>query len=352
MPRGWPVPWGICRRHAWGVALGASLGVHALVVVCFWVRWDRAAMITIVPFALWCVLGLALAGISLACRRSRPGIVVAALWVLTFARADELRSWANIGTEAPRPQAPVATPATNGQKPLRLVSFNTHLRSIPAAREVLAWNPDIVFFQEAPLQAALEPLARELFGADALVVHRTDCAILARGRSMQLFDFQWPVQLPGGSPWAVCARLILPDGRMLDLLNVHLLTAETSARFWTRQAWRDHAENRRNRRFQLALLLSSHQIVTARLPRVPVIVAGDFNAPVKDAALHALPAAGFRDSYTFASGSPGNTYPNSFPLQRIDQCWLSPDLIPLRHGTSKSVNSDHRMVTIDLLYPR
>lgn len=351
LSRGIAAAWDMLRRHGWGMLLGVSLGVHALVVLCFWVRWDRVALITIVPFLFWCVFGLVLAVLSLGCRRTRPGVMVAVLWVLTFTRADELHIWANLGTPAPLPASAGSAPEADGHKTLRLVSFNTHLKSLPAAREVLAWNPDIVFLQEAPPQSALEPMARELFGAGALVIHRPDCAILARGRALQLFDFQWPVPLPGGVPWAVCARLTLPDGRTIDLLNVHLLQAETSARFWTRQAWRDHAENRRNRRFQLALLLSSHQTATARLPRVPLIVAGDFNAPAKDGALFALPGAGFRDSYTHASGKPGNTFPNNFPIQRIDQCWLSPDLIPLRHGTSRSVHSDHRMVIVDMLYP-
>lgn len=345
-----PVARDFIRRHGWMLILLASLGLHALIVLCFAVRWDRAAMVTVVPFPLWCAAGAAIAGLSLLCKRTSPGLVVLALWAVTFLRSDELRVWKNWGRPAPS-QAGPAIDAASGRKPLRLVSYNTFLKSLPAAAEVKAWNPDIVFLQESPWAHELQGLARELFGAEALVAMRPDCAIIARGRALQVFDFQWPVPLPGGIPWAVCGRLTLPDGRAIDLLNVHLLPAETSARFWSRQAWRDHAANRRNRRFQLSLLLSAMRHVTGKLPPAPLIVAGDFNAPARDSGLMVLPAFGLRDSYELAGTRAGNTYPNRFPLQRIDQAWFSPDLQPVRHGTHRGDHSDHRMVIVDFLPP-
>lgn len=327
-----------------------SLGLHALVVLCFSARWDRAAMVTVVPFPLWCAAGAAIASVSLLWKRTSPGWVVLALWAATSLWSDELRGWKNRSLPEPSPAGPIADAAT-GRRPLRLISYNTFLKSPPAASEVKAWNPDIVFLQESPWPNQLQGLARELFGAEALVVMRPDCAIIARGKALQVFDFQWPVPLPGGVPWAVAGRLTLPDGRAIDLLNVHLLPAETSARFWSRQAWQDHAANRRNRRFQLSLLLSALRQVTEKMPAAPLIVAGDFNAPARDSGLMVLPAFGLRDSYEVAGTRPGNTYPNRFPLQRIDQAWFSPDLQPVRHGTHQGQHSDHRMVIVDFLLP-
>lgn len=332
------------------MVLSVSLALHALVVLCFAVRWDRAALVTIVPFPVWCAIGAAIAGVSLLWRRTNPGLAILALWGATFLWSDELRAWKNWGRPAPAPAGPAADVAT-GRRPLRIVSYNTFLKSVPAAAEVKAWNPDIVFLQESPPQHQLEDLARELYANEALLAMRPDCAIIARGLALQVFDFQWPVPLPGGVPWAICGRLTLPDGRALDLLNLHLLPAETDARFWSRQTWRDHASNRRNRRFQLSLLFTALQTITEKLPPAPLIVAGDFNAPARDSGLLVLPAFGLRDSYEAASSRPGNTYPNRFPLQRIDQAWFSPELVPVRHGTFKGLHSDHRMVIVDFLMP-
>lgn len=322
-----------------------------MVVLCFAIRWDSAAMVTIVPFPLWCALGAVIAGVSLLWKRTAPGLVVLALWTATFLWSDELRAWKNWGHPSPSPAGPAAATSTGGQRPLRLVSYNTHLQSVKAAAEIKAWNPDIVFLQESPWPHQLRDLAGELFGPDALIAMRPDCAIIARGKSLQVFDLQWPVPLPGGVPWAVCGRLTLPDGRAINLLNVHLLAAERNWHFWTRQAWRQHAENRRNRRFQLSLLLSAMRTIAEKLPPVPTIVAGDFNAPARDSGLMVLPSFGFRDSYELAASRPGNTFPNHFPLHRIDQAWFSSDLAPVSHTTHKGMHSDHRMLIVDFLMP-
>ena len=349
-PERLPVTRDFIRRHGWLMVLTISLALHALIVLCFAIRWDRAAMVTIVPFPVWCAIGAAIAGASLLWKRTAPGLVVLALWGLTFLWSDELRAWKNWGRPAPVPAGPVADAAT-GKRALRLISYNTFRQSLAAAAEVKAWNPDIVFLQESPWPHQLQSFSRELFGDEALFVMRPDCAIIARGKALQVFDFQWPVPLPGGVPWVACGRLTLPDGRTIDLLNVHLLAAERSWRFWSRQAWRAHAENRRHRRFQLSLLLSAMRTITEKLPPAPFIVAGDFNAPARDSGLLVLPAFGLRDSYEAAGSRPGNTFPNRFPLQRIDQAWFSPDLLPMRHGTYKGVHSDHRMVIVDFLMP-
>ena len=162
------------------MVLAVSLALHALIVLCFAIRWDRAAMVTIVPFPAWCAVGAAIAGVSLLWKRTAPGLVVLALWGVTFLWSDELHAWKNWGRPAPVPAGPIPEAAT-GRRPLRLVSYNTHLQSVQAAAEIKTWNPDIVFLQESPWPHQLRGLAGELFGPEALIAMRPDCAILARG---------------------------------------------------------------------------------------------------------------------------------------------------------------------------
>jgi len=91
-------------------------------------------------------------------------------------------------------------------------------------------------------------------------------------------------------------------------------------------------------------------LATAHWPPAPAIVGGDFNAPAGDGAIRQL-AAHYLDSYPQAGHGLGNTFPNKFPVHRIDQVWLSPDLQATRQGTVRTRHSDHRMVIVDFLMP-
>jgi endonuclease/exonuclease/phosphatase (EEP) superfamily protein YafD len=143
-------------------------------------------------------------------------------------------------------------------------------------------------------------------------------------------------------------RLTLTDGREIDLVNLHLLAAETDTAFWRPSCWRAHAHNRRIRRILLHYFVSARQSATATWPPVPSLIAGDFNAPANDGAIRGL-AATHLDSYVTAGRGHGDTFPANFPVHRIDQVWLSPELTALAHTTVAVPGSDHLMVVVDFV---
>lgn len=338
------LPWHALRTLACAGLLAASLAIHGLVVLSFIFRWDKAALVTTVPFPLWCGLGLALAVAAALFRKTALTRFLLVVWTLSLLLgADERHGLPGWGRESPSP----GPPAPHQERPvLRLITFNAlATQGAEAARAVIPWQPDIVLLQEAPWTHHLRPLAVELFGGEALLARHNFCAILARGRQMQRVDFL----SPGFRPRAVCARLILPDGRPLDLLNVHLPSASRDTRFWRVDGWRAHYHNRRERESTLAYLVNSQANAVAAQPRAPSIIAGDFNAPAGDGAVRQLMRTHF-DTYPKAGRGIGNTYPSAFPLQRIDQVWMSPELTPVRHGTAVTRHSDHRMVVVDFVY--
>ena len=326
-----------------GVALallGGSLGLHALVVLSFVFRWDKAALVTVVPFFGWCLLGVLLAGLSALFRPTLLFRVLALVWLATLLLgADERHGLLYFHRAAPRPDhVPNNT--------LRLATLNSHYGGEAGLAVVARWQPDIVFLQEPPAGRLLQDLARRMYGPQALLVLRHGCAILARGSAFHAIDCQSRFLPAGAMNRVAMGRLTLADGRQFDLLNLHLPSAERDTAFWTRSCWRAHARNRRERRLLLQYDLSVQTSAMAGWPPAPSIVAGDFNAPASDGAIRGL-AATHLDSYLSAGSGLGNTYPAAFPLHRIDQAWLSPELVAVGQTTVPVPGSDHRMVVVD-----
>ena len=361
----------MARRQKFApLLLLSAIILHVLLVIAFGIKAEWEDLLTLVPFPLWCFCGIFITMVSLWGSYTWAGKLCFLVWFATLMQSDELAPLAQGTRESPN-KAPILGEPTMSAKTLRFISFNTFHASADASAEVVAWQPDLVFFQESPWPNDLHPLARQLYGEHALVALREDCSILARGKSLQLVNFAWPtmptlsstsamdVSSNGERIRAVCARLILLDGRPMDLINVHLISAEKSWQIWRPEIWARHASNNRDRRSQIGLILSSWQSAMVSLrahagpdvwPDAPCIFAGDMNTPAGNASLSQLSAAGFTDSYSVARQA-SNTYPNRFPVQRIDQCWISGPARALRHGSVISTHSDHRMVVVDILYP-
>lgn len=85
------------------------------------------------------------------------------------------------------------------------------------------------------------------------------------------------------------------------------------------------------------------------LPR-PTIVLGDFNTPLTSAFFR-----DFRGSFRHAFKSSGSglipTWPALLPVLDLDHIWLSPDIVPVRARTLRTLHSDHAAVIADVKLP-
>ena len=332
------------RTGAALVLLGGSLALHAMVVLSFVFRWDKAALVTVVPFFVWCGMGLSLAVVSAFFQPTLLFRVLGVVWLGTLVLgADERHGLLRFRSQVPQPHPPVA--GASGQ-PLRFATLNCHYFGQEGMDTVTSWGPDILFLQETTPGSGVVDLARRLYGNQALIVRRHDCTILARGSVIRAIDLSSPAVPPGDLSRNAMGRLTLANGREIDLVNLHLLAAETNTAFWRRSCWQAHAHNRRMRRILLHYFVSGCQSATAGWPPAPSIIAGDFNAPAEDGAIRGL-AATHLDSYVTAGQGIGDTFPANFPLHRIDQVWLSPGLAAIGHTTVPVPGSDHLMVVVD-----
>lgn len=320
------------------LAIPASLALHFVIMLCFAFRWDKVSAITIIPFSAWTAIGTALAIYGYLVLRWKQTLFLALIWGgSAVICADETRGLARSFSELPTPGTATAV---DGELPLRVLTINcgSFVNRAAAAREIEAYKPDVVFFQESPHYRFLQNMTDRMFGRDGAFIYDFDCSIAARGKLTKTSAMRHGNWLQ--------ATLTLAGGRQIELLNVHLDQAVTDLKLWRKSTWKHHYYSRRARRLELSTAVNN--LLRTGAPR-PAIVAGDFNAPASDAVFRQLERH-FSDTYARAGSGWPNTFSNSLPLLRIDQIWTTPEFAPVRHSATKSSHSDHRFVICDMIF--
>ncbi|MCJ7821632.1 MAG: endonuclease/exonuclease/phosphatase family protein [Armatimonadetes bacterium] len=302
-----------------------SVLLCAVLFVCYVWRPDRATAVTIIPPLLWAVPGIGLALLSL----GRARLVTVLLWVaflLTFGETASLvrgLRGPETGFDAARMQG----------KALRVITINA-AGAAQSLEQVVQYEPDVVVVQEPPELEHVEEVARRLFGLEVAVVYGTDCLIVYRGRP----------PADARHPTTARARVELGTGEEIAVLGTHLASTRPSFHLWRRDRWHRLAEDRRRRRDEMREVVGVMDAVPAGMP---IILAGDFNAPAGDAVFRLLRPR-LRDAFAEAGRGWGNTWSSSLPLVRIDQVWISREWRAVDVRARRAGPSDHWMVVCDL----
>jgi vancomycin resistance protein VanJ len=318
------------------VTLLLSLALCVAASLCYGLRADACAAVTIFPAWVWIFPGLLLAVLGVRRKQWRSAAVVGLLWLLYLVLfAEEPASLAR-GTLRAQPSAP--TPGSEGGNTLRVVSLNCAGGSLEAAREVGRYQPDVVLLQESPSRREVEGLAREYFTGNGSALWGVDASILARGRI---------VAVPLTPDLRICcsqAHVRLTSGLEAEVVSLRLIPAVVCTDLWSPGCWREQTANRRGRREQL-------RAITRQIDRLsdtaPLILGGDFNAPQGDAIFQLLHPR-LHDTFREAGLGWGNTILNETPLVRIDQVWASRHFRAVAVRAYQTQNSDHRVVVCDL----
>lgn len=312
--------------------LGFSAFLCVLVAVCYVLRHDAWALLTMIPVWCWLVPGLLLTlpGWLGGYRKAALGTTL--LWLgVVGGLADEpvglLREW--FGQRRP----PMSTKLGD----LWVVTLNCGSVGLHAAREVADLQPDVILLQESPSREQLEALAEMIYGEAGVAVYGVEASLVAHG---ELVAGEATTQV---GDYFCTALLRLADGRQLGVVSLRLRTPEIPLRFWSIDTWRAQTAVRREQREQLQGAIET----TAPLGDVLTILAGDFNAPAGDAIYRVLRPR-WRDAFAEAGYGWGNTVLNDWPVQRIDQVWISSQLVPIQVRAVQSRASDHRLVVADL----
>ena len=330
-------------RRLWSdlttVLLGLSLALH-LVTLTLYIRLPlRFAAFTVFPIWVWGLIGLTLAVIPyLFCRK--PGsLLLSLVWIVTLLiLADEARSLGRLGID-PLTRGPA--PPHAGSKVLRVATLNCAGKADPV-KALGDFVPDVIFLQEIPHAYRLKQLIEEVFdGQGDYRSHAAKgCAIVARGTIHHNFP------LPRSRSQLVAVEM--PDGRQIELVNIHLQSAATNLKLHRRECWWEHRQNRTSREIELTYILAALEQHT-HFPRLPTLIAGDFNAPANDS-IHRRLKRRFTNAFGTVGTGWGNTYHRELPLLRIDHIYSTDKLIPVRSRTFTVANTDHRLVIADFVY--
>lgn len=312
----------------------ASPFVGVALLFAFSARPDTLAAVTVVPVWAWFLFGALL---SVVAGRAGGGRLLAAglsVWLLFLVLyAPEVRSLLRfpVDSEAEWEAAKEEAAA------VRVVTLNCWVGNRGALAEALSQGADVVMVQEIPPPRELLAARDQRMSEPRDVVWGNDVAILFRGELVE----QRAIEGTHG----VGALIRLPSGKEILAVTFRLRSAVFNANLLLPSVWTKHTANRRARRQELRAVV---QFVSSYPRDLPVVLAGDFNAPVGDPVFEEIPTE-FRDAFDEAGSGWGNTIFNSFPIHRIDRILFSPHFECIRTRTVKTKHSDHRLVSADLV---
>lgn len=326
------------RISAGWMLLGFSLLLQVFTVYAYSRQPDFLALCTVLPIWLWGGLGLLLSSFAYCCLRSWFSLGMIAVWVTTLlVGADEARTLTHLRKESPQP----GRAAAHGKNSvMRVITFNcAHFRYGDPSQDIAAWQPDIVLLQDAYPHQVLR-IAQVLYGHSGSYRAGQTTGIVTR----------WEIKRELLNPQhrSLQTTVKLPDGRILEVVNLHLLSATTNLRFWQRSAWREHMNNRAQRIKELSTALKNLEKTTP-FPKNPTLLGGDFNAGANDI-IHQPLSGSFVNAYAATGTGCGNTYHQRLPLLRIDHLYATRHFTPARSRAVRTRHSDHRMVVADFVF--
>lgn len=330
----------LTRRFLPPFLLAGSVTLHLACLFLYTRLPDRFAAFTTFPIWVWGFFGMAAAGVAYLFFKTRFSLVLSVVWLFTlFFLADEARVIGAGNGEGP--EIGRAQPFRDSPT-IRVATFNCENQA-NFEKSLLDFQPDIVFLQEVRSVPLLQKFTAKLYEGrgDFRFDPRNGCAVIVRGK------LSGEMKVPKYRSQHLTATL--PDGRQIQLVNLHLQPACLNMRLWTRDCWREHRHNRLQRRLELYYALSVLEQKTA-YPRIPAIVAGDFNAPANDAVYHLFGSA-FTDAFSAVGSGWGNTYHRDAPVLRIDHIYASNQrLVPVRSRAFTVPDSDHRLLIADYIF--
>jgi len=315
------------------------LSGYAVVAVCLLNRWDSVVPLTLVPVWIWASAGALVSLVSwIACRGVTLGAVFCVFLATAVGFSEETHGILRetIASFRKKGEAETGAPADL----LRIVSVNCAGKEA-SLRKAAETSPDILLVQEAPEKAVLDSVGDELFGVERSVILRGGLAILGKGKTLAV--------LADPRNQALHVRLKHSAGVVFDITNLDLAGCAPRPDFWKPAAWRKLVEARVETRRLVRNHLGEHTLNRALVARV---VGGGFGTPPGDDVYRPLQNAGMLDTFAWSGMGFGNTWPARYPVLRLDQIWISPNLVSERSVTKLNLDSSHRVVVSEVRAPR
>jgi len=309
--------------------------VYVTVAISLLNRWDAMVVFTLIPVWVWAGLGMAVSLLCWLICRGLPSLLIFCLCLASGIIFSE--ETVGIARElALEIEGKDTAPAAGDPGVIRIVNVNS-AGSADVLRRAIDARPDILVIQEAPDKNVLDSVADQLYGVARSVASHGTNAIIARGELLEILTE------PGDA--TLHARIQRPDGFIVDVTNVDLEGCAPTLQMWRPSVWKKLFAARVANRRLVRAYLGENEITRSKIGRV---ISGGFGTPPGDDVYRPLETNGLVDTYAASGRGWGNTYPSDYPALRLDQIWVSPNLLPVRSLTRLNPEADHRIVVSEV----
>ncbi len=290
--------------------------------------------VTMIPFWAWAVLGVVLCVFSWIFFRGPSSLVVLCLWLITaVVFSEETHTLSRELRDAIDPKT-IAEDA----EVLRIVTFQSTSGELNFER-IDDLEPDVLVIQLPEVkEEEIRDLAEHLFGMDGAYISTKENAILAHGEFLDTLED--PENL------SIHARLRRKDGFLIDITSLQLPSSIPSPYLWRPDTWKQLTALRKENRQRVRGCLGENPMTR---PNTARLVAGGFNTPPGDDIFRPLESNEMRDTFHVAGRGWGNTFKGKYPLLRVDQIWVSDNLVPVDTYTESLPGSEHRAVVAEVI---
>lgn len=306
-------------------------------VFCYGFRMDWCAAITVFPVWVWITPAMILVTLQVIIDKRETAFFSFALWSAFLFVYDDHPAALVRGFVYQWDQTKLEQYQQNGNG-LRIITFNTLGHDIETLKQLKTLKPDILCIQESPQPALLQQIGDEIFDGFTSVVRGGDCSIITNGKITQN-------EIPSTHRFYLPVTIQLPSGFTVVVVSLHFYPPVVCFNLFSSSCWQDQTTNRIRRREQMRILREHIDTIPKD---IPIIVAGDYNAPSGDELYRQLQPR-LSDAYPIAGIGWGDSFHNEYPVVRIDQVWISNHFQPTALITHSSQSSDHRVVICDLI---
>lgn len=329
--------WRTIQKLLANFVIPVLLLTYLAVAVCLLNRWDAMVPVTLIPIWAWAGAG---ALVSLICwiasRAGAAGAMFCLCLVTAVAFSEETHGIVREAITAAKKRQAVS----ETEEPVLRIVMADCAGLETSLRRAAETAPDILVVREAPAKAVLDAVADQLYGVDRSVTTQGGLAILGRGATLATLTE------PGGQ--ALHVRLKRPGGLILDITALDLAGCAPRLDMWRPPVWKELIAARIENRRLVRTHLGENPIHREHVAR---IVAGGFGTPPGDDVFRPLQNSGMVETYAVAGQGWGNTYPSDYPILRLDQIWVSPNLVPAKTTARINPGSPHRIVVSEVQTP-
>lgn len=288
-----------------------SLCFLAIILVDFFKATNATAVISTYPGWIWGVILVVPALVSWIFFKSKTGLVASCSWIIfIFVTNDHLPALSRLGS------TPDSLSNSNTHQSVRVLTSDCFSSEKLDSTHYATHKPGIVFLQGIRNDHNIDEFAKKLFGQNAVISQKDNCAVIADGGEILEID-----KIPGVDSLIVEWK---PgnSSMIVRLINLNLEYVDPFKSLFSPDSWAYYSKSRYQHRHQIKSIIQKIKEIESKRGEYPIIMAGNFAVKATSPVFTPLYSQ-LTDSYRAAGTSYGATFPADMPLFRFDRILAS-----------------------------